>query len=139
MNDQARCNCSQKPNENQPPRLEPGMITWGLYPTHDKGLKWHPALILRVVKDSQSTVVTAVLGTSQRVEEESSPSALPCFSDDSEFHHTGLRTSTRFNMDGLRFKFRPGTCKEAVIGVISEELTPNLFRRLILACKSTAL
>lgn len=126
------------PNGNAP-QIEPGMILWGHWPSHDKGLMWHPAIVLRVEKCNQRTIVTAALGTSRRVCEDHAPTELVCYSDEPEFQRTGLRTDTRFNMAGLRFQFRPGTCKETIVGAIDEIGTPTLYRRLILACQSTRL
>jgi hypothetical protein len=127
-------------NAANPRQLEPGMILWGRFPTHDRGEQWHPAIILRVTRDQQRTVVTATLGTSRRVDEAHGPSEFACFSDEAEFQLTGLEASTRFNMGGgLRFKFLAGTKQEKVIGEISEDFTPTLYRRLVLACSSATL
>jgi hypothetical protein len=124
----------------QPPvAIEPGMLVWGYFPTHDRGHQWHPAIILRVTKCSQRTVITAALGTSRRVREDHDPSELVCFSSEADFVHTGLSSDTRFNMGGLRFNFDLGTCQEKVLGEINEIDTPTLYRRLILACRSTSL
>lgn len=122
------------------PALEPGQVIWGLFPTHDKGDQWHPAMILRVEKCTTRTVVTAVLGTSRRIDENPDPAAFIVYDDEDEFQFTGLERATRFNMGwGLRFRFIPGTRKETVIGEISEQFTPKLYRRLIAACSSATL
>ena len=141
MNDtHNRSNTNALPAEYQKPaHVEPGTLLWGKFPTHDKGPQWHPAIVLRVSKCSQRTVITAALGSSRRVREDHDPSELVCFSNEEDFVHTGLSSDTRFNMGGLRFTFDLGSHQEKVLGEITQEKTPTLYRRLILACRSTSL
>lgn len=115
-------------------KVSPGDIVFGLFPTHDRGAQWHPALVIEVDERPDGLIFRAVLGTSRGVYQKHKASEFVVMDGDDGFAQTGLNRSTRFCLDGLRFTVRPGV-KFRRIGTITHNL--ELVLRLRRAYEST--
>lgn len=103
-------------------KVSPGDIVFGLFPTHDRGDQWHPALVVEVDDRPDGQVFRAVLGSSRRVSLDGHAAAeFVIMDDDAGFTQTGLHKPTRFNLNGLLFSVRPGM-KFKRIGTITSDL-----------------